>query len=70
MELMLQKNKLKLPPDLARHQHSIIALVREPDVAHELPDIFDGLSSSELAGNGKSVTLFGTTNPFEPCPPA
>ncbi len=34
--MALQKNKLKLPPDLARHRHSIIALSRTFQPIHDL----------------------------------
>jgi hypothetical protein len=52
--------------------------VRQPVVAHELPDVldrpFDGLrralSSGDLGGRGKRVMLSGTTRLRAPCHPA
>ena len=44
--------------------------VRQPVVAHELPDVLDGLSSGHLGGSGISVMLGGTTSSADPCHPA
>ena len=46
-------------------------LVREPVVAHELPDVFPaGFSSGHFAGNGMSVMFGGTIRRPERCQPA
>jgi len=44
--------------------------VREPIVAHELPDVSCGLSSGHLAGNAISVMLGGTMSRPDKCQPA
>ena len=44
--------------------------VREPVVAHELPNIFDRFNSGDFGGNGMSVMLPGTGSFFETCHPA
>jgi hypothetical protein len=45
-------------------------LVREPVVAHELPNIFDWFNSGDFGGNGTRVMLPGTGSFFETCHPA
>lgn len=44
--------------------------VRQPVVAHELPNIFDRVELGYFAGSGSSVMLSGTTSPADRCQPA
>jgi hypothetical protein len=44
--------------------------VREPVVAHELPDVLDRMSSGDFDGKGRMVMLAGTTNLADRCYPA
>ena len=44
--------------------------VGQPVVAHELPDVLDGLSSGARGGRVRIVMLAGTSSLAEVCQPA
>ena len=41
--------------------------VRQPVVAHELPDILDRIEFGHFAGSGNTVMVAGTMSAPEPC---